>query len=114
MPGSHRSSRARVGGLLLLVTLAVVVLAGPVHVAADLRGGLLFLGPALLLGMLLLARRYPGEDVIGRWRDARRSPGVGRPGRRPRPRPALRSRPGGGRLIAVSLAGRAPPLAAGC
>jgi hypothetical protein len=110
-----RGPRRRVLGLAALVALGAALLWGalPGHLADGLRTGLLFLGPALLLAIALLARRYPGERAIERWL-ARRTPGR-RPVAslaRPRPRPcAVR---GGSCLIAVSLAGRAPPLASGC
>jgi hypothetical protein len=75
---------------------------------------LMYLLPALVLAVVILGRRYPGERVIERLREARAT----RPRRRaasvPRPRQRLRYHQRGGRLIAVSLAGRAPPLAAGC
>jgi hypothetical protein len=69
----------------------------------------LYLLPALLLLLVLLVRRYPGERLLGVLA-ARRA-------RRARTRvPAATRRielpvPHGGRLIAVSLAGRAPPRA---
>jgi hypothetical protein len=74
----------------------------------------LFLLPAFLLACALIARRYPGERIIERLRIARglrRS----RPSSRSwRPRSHSPAHQRGGRLIAVSLAGRAPPLVAGC
>jgi hypothetical protein len=68
---------------------------------------MLYLLPALLLLAVLLARRYPGERLLGAL--------AGRRARRVRVRRASPLRrielpvPHGGRLIAVSLAGRAPP-----
>jgi hypothetical protein len=95
----------------LLVVLAGVMLSQPV--GASLQG-VMFVLPALLMALVLVAKRYPGERVIERLRALRVA-------RRQRPasvavrlRPRSRVRPRGGRLIAVSLAGRAPPLAAGC
>jgi hypothetical protein len=72
--------------------------------------GLLYLLPALVLVVALLVKRYPGERLLVALA-ARRA----RPRRRARLLPAV-SRielpvPRGGRLIAVSLAGRAPPPA---
>jgi hypothetical protein len=78
--------------------------------------GLLTMAPALALAAVLLTRRYPGERVIVRLRTRR----LGRRTAAARPSALLvRSRrrelAHGGRLIAVSLAGRAPPgLLAGC
>jgi hypothetical protein len=113
---SCRGSRRRVVGLAVVAGLLVVLLVGvvPGHLAEASRGGLLFLLPAFLLACVLFAKRYPGERVIERLR-------LARGGRRPR-RESSASRPRlrlcvpqrGGRLIAVSLAGRAPPLLAGC
>jgi hypothetical protein len=110
-----RGPRRRVLGLAALVGLFAALLGGalPGHLADGMRTGLLFLGPALLLAMVLFARRYPGEHAIERWlarRSAPRRSSVAIP--RPRPRP--RAFRGGSCLIAVSLAGRAPPLASGC
>jgi hypothetical protein len=72
--------------------------------------GLLYLLPALVLVVALLIKRYPGERLLAQLA-ARRA----RPRRRARPLPAARRIelpvPHGGRLIAVSLAGRAPPPA---
>ncbi len=68
------------------------------------------IAPLLVLVLFLAAGRYPGERALERLRQILR----------PRPRSRLRaSRLGpvaeampwrGGRLIAVSLAGRAPPV----
>jgi hypothetical protein len=71
---------------------------------------MLYLLPALLLLAPLLARRYPGERLIGALI-------VHRARRRARDAIAVARRrielpvPHGGRLIAVALAGRAPPRA---
>lgn len=76
-------------------------------VAAGLWEGMLYLLPALLLLAVLLARRYPGERLLLAL--------AGRSARRVRVRVAAALRrielpvPHGGRLLAVSLAGRAPP-----
>jgi hypothetical protein len=77
--------------------------------AAALWQGALYVLPALLLSIALLTRRYPGERLLGLLRI-----------RRTRPRARARATvaavraiellvPRGGRLIAGSLAGRAPP-----
>jgi hypothetical protein len=91
----------------LVALLAIGVLV-PLGVLGALGSGALTLLPALLLVAALLAGRYPGEQLIERWRRDR-----------PRIRPAVarvripsrpsRERPQGGRLIARALAGRAPP-----
>jgi uncharacterized protein YcnI len=70
--------------------------------------GLLYLGPALLLGAVLLGGRYPGERVLSRPL-RRRFVVRRRPLRRALPRPPRRTAPRGGLLIAAGLAGRGPP-----
>ncbi len=95
---------------LLLICGLLAVAAHGGGIAAGLWEGMLYLLPALLLLVPLLAKRYPGERLIGALR-------VRRARRHARVRAALaRSAielpvPHGGRLIAVSLAGRAPPWA---
>jgi hypothetical protein len=74
---------------------------------------LMYLLPALVLAVILLVRRYPGERVIERLRLARSRRPRARAVSSPRPRRRPDPRLGGGRLIAVSLGGRAPPLHAG-
>jgi hypothetical protein len=71
--------------------------------------GLLCLLPALLLGLVLLARRYPGERLLIHARSAQRA-------RWPRVRSTIRRRTRlvatiarGGLLLARSLAVRPPP-----
>jgi hypothetical protein len=73
--------------------------------------GLLYLAPALLLGLLLLGGRYPGERVLARPLQRRR-PTRRRLARRLLPRPPRRTGPRGGVLIAAGLAGRGPPTVA--
>jgi hypothetical protein len=98
----------------LVVALAAVIglaTLAPLGVLGPLAPGALMLLPTLLLVVVLLAGRFPGERLIERW-------GRGRP----RPRkliaqilaPIRRSRQTlrGGRLIAAALAGRAPPAPA--
>ncbi len=72
-------------------------------------GALLHFLPALLLGCVLLARRYPGEAALLRWA---RPAAARRPRARslilPRPCPAAHV-PRGGLLMAFALAVRPPP-----
>jgi hypothetical protein len=75
--------------------------------------GLLCMLPVLLLGLVLLTRRYPGERLLIAARTARRT-------RWPRAQsqPRVRARPAaatiarGGQLLGRSLAVRPPPRAA--
>ena len=74
---------------------------------------LLYLLPALLLALVLFTGRYPGERVLKRLRKERSFPSPRcLNSRAPRQHPTRVLR--GGRLIAVCLAGRAPPLAPVC
>ena len=99
-----RASRAAVAVGVLGVIWLLGLGTPELHVA------LLYLAPALLLAVLFVAGRYPGERVLKLWCPeprARRRP-IG-PQARPR-RPAsfaLR----GGLLLASGLAGRGPPPA---
>jgi hypothetical protein len=71
----------------------------------------LFLAPALTLGLLLLARCYPGERRLAAVA-ARRRPALPRAPARARICPSrgfVAMRPRGGALIALSLATRPPP-----
>ena len=90
--------------LIAAVALALIGSVGP------LQSGALILLPALALAIVMLTRPYLGERAIARLRLRREN----------RPRPAILSFPArrsparsvrGGRLIALALAGRAPPLA---
>ena len=90
-------------------TTGVVVLAGLWLVGLHVGGldtGLLFLAPAFVLLLPLLAGRYVGERAL--------TP-LDPPVRRAvaaalhLPRPRLRLVPRGGLLVGCSLAGRAPP-----
>jgi hypothetical protein len=83
-------------------------------VAGGLWEGLLYVLPALLLALALLAKRYPGERLIGAL--VRRRCRRARVGPRAVVRRIELPVPHGGRLLAVSLAGRAPPrrLAGAC
>jgi hypothetical protein len=97
--------------ILALSALAALALSGAID---PLQSGALTMLPAVALAVMMLTRPYLGERVIARLR-----------ARRPRRSRAAGSIVGslradahvarGGRLIAVALAGRAPPLAlAGC
>ncbi len=107
--GPLRGVRVVVGAVLvLLLSVGLLGLAAPGGgVAAGLWEGMLYLLPALLLLSVLLVRRYPGERLLCAL--------AGRRARRARARiarPLQRIElpvPHGGRLLAVSLAGRAPP-----
>jgi hypothetical protein len=109
--GSRARLVWRLASILALSTLVALALSGAID---PLQSGALTMLPAVALVVMMLTRPYVGERVIARLR-ARRSP-------RPRvagatvgsPRPDAHVARGG-RLIAVALAGRAPPLAlAGC
>jgi hypothetical protein len=103
----------RVPRLILLAALALLAFVVSLGAGASLDG-LMYLLPALALAVFLLGDRYPGERAIERLRAARAARPRRRPAGGPRPRQCPREHQRGGRLIAVSLAGRAPPLAAGC
>jgi hypothetical protein len=106
--GSTGPSRVALGiaGALLVALGAAALAQADGALAASLWEGVLYLLPALLLGLALLAGRHPGERLIGALLE---------PGARPRVRMGAvvrgieLSTPHGGRLIAVSLGGRAPP-----
>ena len=74
--------------------------------ATALWQGTLYVLPALLLAIPLLARRYPGERLLLLLRVCRARPRVGVRARLPA---VTLVGPRGGGLIALSLAGRAPP-----
>jgi hypothetical protein len=98
--------------LLALVALAALALSGSIDLVQD---GLLTMLPAVALALMMATRPYTGERIIARLRRSRRRPrtSAARAGAE-RLRPRARSARGG-RLIAVALAGRAPPPAlAGC
>jgi hypothetical protein len=100
----------RLALILALIALAVLALSGAID---SPQGGVLTMLPALALAVMMLTHPYLGERVIARLRTGRPRPSV--VGAIVGPlRPAV-SVARGGRLIAVALAGRAPPLApAGC
>jgi hypothetical protein len=96
----HHTVRVTLG----VAIMAALWLAG-LHVGG-LDTGLLFLAPAFVLLLPLLAGRYPGERALApRVAPVRRAA----PFRLALPRPALRLAPRGGLLVGCSLAGRAPP-----
>ncbi|MGA2321172.1 MAG: hypothetical protein ABSG95_10605 [Solirubrobacteraceae bacterium] len=97
--------------VLVLIALAVLALIGAID---SLQTGVLTMLPALALAVAMLTRPYLGERVIARLRARRprRPSAVGPTVGSLRPEVSVAR---GGRLIAVALAGRAPPLAfAGC
>jgi hypothetical protein len=97
--------------LLLCATAAALLAVALAHGIAEVHADALIAVPALLLLLPLAAGRYVGSERLVRL--ARRVPrpwrGAGTP--TVRRRPALRRRPRGGLLIAVSLARRGPPAA---
>jgi hypothetical protein len=96
----HHGVRVVVG----VAVMAALWVAG-LHVGG-LDTGLLFLAPAFVLLLPLLAGRYPGEGVLEPFvRPLRRAVAVLVRISRPRARLV----PRGGLLVGCSLAGRAPP-----
>ena len=95
---------------MLLAVLAALALS---HAVAGLGDGLLSVAPALALMVVLLGRRYPGEHLLHRLREARLVRSHRSPAAPMRPRLPWRAAPRGGLLLAVSRAGRAPPRVAG-
>jgi hypothetical protein len=94
---------------LLLVACALPLVWLLTHSLIDLGLGILFLSPAFLLALPLLAGRYLGAERLSR--AARHAPAL-RPARVQLVRCRwLRVPPRGGSLIASSLAVRPPPAA---
>jgi hypothetical protein len=91
------------GGAAVLIGLWLVGL----HLGG-LDTGLLFLAPAFVLLLPLLAGRYPGADRLALCAAPVRRAAVAALAL---PRPRVRLVPRGGLLLGCSLAGRAPPLA---
>ena len=93
----------------LRVAFGVAIMAALWVAGLEIGGldtGLLFLAPAFVLLLPLLAGRYPGERALTSWRaPARRPVAI----RFAPPRPRTRLVPRGGLLVGCSLAGRAPP-----
>lgn len=77
-------------------------------------GFLIAIAPLLVLVALLLGRHYPGEAVIERLRSLidPAAPATGRPASGAGQLSGFEITVRGGRLIACSLAGRAPPATA--
>ena len=97
----HHALRATAG----VVVLAALWLIG-LHVGG-LDTGLLFLAPAFVLLLPLLAGRYVGERALAPLvRPVRRALAAALHPSRPRARLV----PRGGLLVGCSLAGRAPPV----
>ena len=97
----HHAARASIG----VVVLAALWLLG-LHVGG-LDTGLLFLAPAFVLLLPLLAGRYVGEGALAPFVEpVRRAVAAAIHRARPRARVA----PRGGLLVGCSLAGRAPPV----
>jgi hypothetical protein len=95
--------------LLLLCAIAITIAVA--QTVVGLGAGLLFLAPALVLALPLLAGRYLGAErlqLIAARRSPRRqgAPMAARP-----PHGFPRVLPRGGLLIAASLAVRPPPVA---
>lgn len=114
-PCSAFSPRAQVIWRLLLVLALIAFTALALSGALEgLQSGALTLLPAIVLAIAKLTRPYLGEGVIARLQARRR--------RRPSTTASVIARlhprgyvARGGRLIAVAMAGRAPPRAlAGC
>jgi hypothetical protein len=96
----HHAVRA-VAGVVVLAALWLIGL----HVGG-LDTGLLFLAPAFVLLLPLLAGRYVGERALAPLRRrVRRAVAAALE----LPRPRARLVPRGGLLVGCSLAGRAPP-----
>jgi hypothetical protein len=111
MSGQRRAARVRLvlaAGALSLGAVSLVVHGGPQCAAA--LSGVLYLLPAILVGIILLAGRYPGERALARLRVAGMSRGRACEGRLRCEHPAEPLR--GGRLIAARLSGRGPPAVA--
>lgn len=110
--GLRASVPWRLVAILALILVVALALSGAL---GSLQGGVLLMLPTVVLTIVMLASPYPGEGVIAelRARAARRTPSrTALPTAPLRPRTCVAR---GGRLIAVALAGRAPPLAsAGC
>ncbi|HUA10538.1 MAG TPA: hypothetical protein VMA83_00870 [Solirubrobacteraceae bacterium] len=98
--------------LAIAACVAVPAVLLATHSGVALTTGVLYLFPVALLAAVMLLGRYPGHRTLvalsGRRRTRRRRPPLA--ARTPR-NVDVRC---GGRLVTISLAGRAPPLAAGC
>jgi hypothetical protein len=97
-------------GVLLGAGAVLLLGIGASGVLPGLAEAVAYLSPALLLLLVLVARRYPGERALlalmERRRETRRPADADERARLPGLRAFL---PRGGRLIATSLAVRPPP-----
>lgn len=96
---------------VLLGVVPIVLLGFAAHtVLPGLADPLAYLSPALLLLLVLAARRYPGERALMALMDGRRGPRRhGHDEDNAYPRRSRAVVPRGGLLIATSLAVRPPP-----
>ncbi len=98
----------RLALIVALIALTALALSGVIE---SLQSGAMMVLPALVLAVVMLVRPYLGEGAIARLHARRaRRPNVATPMLVVPPRPRGRVARGG-RLIAVAMAGRAPPLA---
>jgi choline-glycine betaine transporter len=105
-----RAGAWRWGLVVALVATGALALGGSF---APIQSGVLILLPALALAVAMLVRPYLGARAIARLRARSRRVRVTAASTAPRHTPTRVVR--GGRLIALALAGRAPPPAlAGC
>lgn len=114
---AHRQAAGRrriVSASICSVAVLAAALLGAHQTGVAIEGAL-YLLPAAGLALVLMCGRYPGERALKRLRAGRtmlpratRTAGASTPERRHTESHVLR----GGRLIAVSLAGRAPPATA--
>lgn len=96
----------RVLGVLAVVVMLVTV----TGLNSGFAEGVLCLAPALLLGVVLVTRRYPGERLLARWAGhVPRPPRAAVRGGLPARRPGAGSVPRGGLLMGFALAVRPPP-----
>ncbi len=112
--GRHARLLRRLSLTLALIAFVALALSGEL---GAVQGGVLIMLPALLLAAVMFTRPYLGEATIARLRvrRARHNRRLGTPACVIAPMRAPTRASRGGRLIAVALAGRAPPLAlAGC
>jgi hypothetical protein len=105
----HNENSRRLSTAALIVSVLALACCALEGFGGD---GLLWMLPALLLGLVLLARRYPGERLLVAACTSRRVPW-----RRARSQSRRSARPAatiarGGLLLACSLAVRPPPRAA--
>ena len=107
VPSTRMRLVRRLAIAITLLALAALALGGAI---GPLQSGVLTMVPALALGLLMLSRPYLGQHLLARLRArSRRTDRAAALGPRPVRPVAFVAR--GGRLIAVALAGRAPPLA---